>query len=256
MTTLLDIETEAFTNGIKQRLENRATLINIIKAQLQKDTDFMSLPIWKKSRTGQWEQHVTEPFLLKSGAEKIANILGLVIIFPNLHQFQEYCLAGKEIGDIVVICQLVSCGNVLSEGIGARSKEQDWTKEDEKKGIQAYRDVNKALKMAKKASFLDAIHQLGGFSELFGQEELAQASQYESQPSPQESPNPQLSATQLSYWKGIVNNLSEENAQAYDQWMKDNQKLSEAHLTQLDLNVLSDWVKNVNKQNAEMENQQ
>jgi hypothetical protein len=60
---------------------------------------------------------------------------------------------------ILLKCQLLDMGgNTVSEGIGARTLKQD------------YDDANKALKMAKKSSLIDAVLNAGGLSEVFTQD--------------------------------------------------------------------------------------
>ena len=68
-------------------------------------------------------------------------------------------IEGKKVSHIILRCEIYNDnGNVIAEGIGARSVEQD-------KGA-----LNKALKMAKKSALIDATLQAGGLSEIFTQD--------------------------------------------------------------------------------------
>lgn len=158
-----DIKPSTFKAGLERRGKNRTALMEWIRKALVEGTDFGRIHVVKKDQCPDGKYcsnpyHFSKPSLWKSGAEKIAGMMGMRSTWPNLDAEMEIVRAGT--GKFLMLkCQLVdSGGNVVSEGIGARALEQD------------YGDVNKAFKMAKKSSLIDAVLNAGGLSEVFTQD--------------------------------------------------------------------------------------
>lgn len=149
-TNPLDMEPEQFNAGLDRRKQNREALMDWVKSSLVMDVDFGSIMIGgRKSR----------PSLLKPGAEKICGMLGMTPTFPNLPEYEAVVLGGGEINQIILRCELVSGkGQVVAEGVGARSVKQDSG------------DLNKALKMCLKSAQIDATLRCAGLSEVFTQD--------------------------------------------------------------------------------------
>jgi hypothetical protein len=149
-TNPLDMEPEQFNAGLDRRKQNRGALMDWVKSSLVVDVDFGSIMIGgRKSR----------PSLLKPGAEKICGMLGMTPTFPNLPEYEAVVLGGGEINQIILRCELVSGkGQVVAEGVGARSVKQDSG------------DLNKSLKMCLKSAQIDATLRCAGLSEVFTQD--------------------------------------------------------------------------------------
>ncbi len=157
-----DIKPSSFQAGLARRGKNRNALMDWIRDALVEGTDWGRIHVIKKDvcDAGKYcdnPYHFSKPSLWKAGAEKIAGMMGLRATWPNLDSELEMLRGG---GDIIYLkCQLLEMGgNTVSEGIGARSLKQD------------YGDANKALKMAKKSSLIDAVLNAGGLSEVFTQD--------------------------------------------------------------------------------------
>ncbi len=158
-----DIKPSTFKAGLERRGKNRTALMEWIRSALVEGTDFGRIHVIKKDQCPDGKYcsnpyHFSKPSLWKSGAEKIAGMMGMRSTWPNLDD--EMAIARRGDGKFLMLkCQLVdSGGNVVSEGIGARAIDQD------------YGDVNKAFKMAKKSSLIDAVLNAGGLSEVFTQD--------------------------------------------------------------------------------------
>jgi hypothetical protein len=144
----LDLPNDALSMALSTRLENRKLVLKIIKSQLKSGVDYGSIPLKK----GAFK---TKPTLFKSGGEKIISFLGLTARYPAYHEYEKAALNGLTLELIVLRCELHDgLGRVVSEGIGARNLNQD------------YSDFNKSIKMASKSSMLSSVLNLG-FSELF-----------------------------------------------------------------------------------------
>src|SRR5258708_5798278 len=92
----------------------------------------------------------------KSGAEKIAAIFGWQAMF--LPDDDTIKMLGSEKGVLAYICKLQKGSHFIGEGRGARSLAQD-------KG-----DANKAIKMAAKSAFVDAVLRSSGLSDFYTQD--------------------------------------------------------------------------------------
>ena len=102
---------------------------------------------------------MTKPSLRKPGAEKICGMLGVIPTFPTLKDYEQLALQGIPIDQIILRCHLLSAsGEVLADGVGARSMKQDSG------------DLNKCLKMACKSAHIDATLRMAGLSEIFTQD--------------------------------------------------------------------------------------
>lgn len=148
--TPFDISAKQFSAALQKRAKNRQALLKWVKDALVDGVDFGAV----KTKRG-----MSKPSLRKPGAEKIAGMLGLSVVFPGLLEYERTALAGNAIKNIVLRCQLVDGGgSVLAEGVGARSLVQDAG------------DLNKALKMVEKSAHIDAVLRLAGLSEVFTQD--------------------------------------------------------------------------------------
>jgi hypothetical protein len=140
-----------FKQGLARRGENRGALINWVREALVDGVDYGAI----KRSNGS----MTKPSLRKPGAEKICGMLNVIPTFPTLKDYEQLALQGIPIDQIILRCHLVSMsGDVLADGVGARSLKQDSG------------DLNKALKMACKSAHIDATLRMGGLSEIFTQD--------------------------------------------------------------------------------------
>jgi hypothetical protein len=157
-----DIKPSSFNAGLDRRKKNRKALIEWIQDELVEGTDWGRIHVIKKDvcpdgRYCQNPYHFSKPSLWKPGAEKIVGMLGFRSHWPDLELAMANVQAGGEL--IVLRCLILdSNGSTMSEGIGSRRIGQD------------YDDVNKALKMAKKSSLIDAVLNCAGLSEIFTQD--------------------------------------------------------------------------------------
>ncbi len=165
----IDMPQDTFQKGIKRRHKNREVLLQWIKENLKPQVDYGQIHFNEHcayAQNGSVElcpdtSHWSKPVLWKSGAEKIINVLGLSVHFPNLEQFEMAAAHKQELNQVVLKCQLKTHGGtVISEGVGARSIEQD-----------GY-DLNMALKMAAKTAVIDATVRASGLSNVFIQNDV------------------------------------------------------------------------------------
>jgi hypothetical protein len=148
----LDLPAEQFRAGLDRRQENRQALISWIWQALEAWVDYGW--VWSKKRR-EW----SKPFLQKPGAEKICGMLGVTVHYPNLPDYEQAALNGVALEHIILRAEIRDgSGNVVANGVGARSLKQD------------YGDLNKALKMAEKSAHIDATLRLAGISEIFTQD--------------------------------------------------------------------------------------
>lgn len=165
----LDQDAEAFRLNLERRRQNREALIAWLKQALVEGVDYGSVHIVGKERCTLARQgranecrdphHHSKPALFKSGAEVICSALGLTAAYPNLPAYEQAILAQQDIRTIMLRCELRdSHGNVVAEGVGARSVAQD------------YGDVNRSLKMCTKSAMVDSTLRAGAISALFTQD--------------------------------------------------------------------------------------
>lgn len=146
----LDVATGTFTAALQRRTENRNAIVKLVKEALVDGTDYGSV----KTKHG-----MSRPSLRKAGAEKICGMLGLSVHYPGLSKYEDAAVNGVEIKQIIIRCELRDgSGNLMADGIGARSVAQD------------NGDLNKALKMAAKSAQIDATLRCAGLSEVFTQD--------------------------------------------------------------------------------------
>jgi len=146
----LDLPAEVFRAGLDRRRENRAALMEWVRAALVEGVDYGRI----QTRRGP-----SKPSLWKPGAEKICGMLGVTVHFPTLHDYEQAALHGVELKQVIMRCEIRDAsGHVVADGIGARSLKQD------------YGDINKALKMAEKSAHIDATLRMAGLSEVFTQD--------------------------------------------------------------------------------------
>lgn len=140
-----------FKQALARRGENRGALITWVREALVDGVDYGAI----KRSNGS----MTKPSLRKPGAEKICGMLNVIPTFPTLKDYEQLALQGIPIDQIILRCHLLSMtGEVLADGVGARSLKQD------------NGDLNKALKMACKSAHIDATLRMGGLSEIFTQD--------------------------------------------------------------------------------------
>lgn len=140
-----------FKQSLARRGENRSALMSWVREALVDGVDYGAI----KRSNGS----MTKPSLRKPGAEKICGMLNVIPTFPTLKDYEQLALQGVPIDQIILRCHLLSMsGEVLADGVGARSVKQD------------NGDLNKALKMACKSAHIDATLRMGGLSEVFTQD--------------------------------------------------------------------------------------
>ena len=138
----MDMPIEQFKAGLEQREANRQALLQWIAKTLVEGVDFGII----RNKKSLW----------KPGAEKITGMLGIKREYPGFDKYQDAAVEGKSIDQIVIKCVLKNGQNVhVSEGLGGRTVRQEGG------------DLNKALKMAAKSSFIDGTLNLVGLSEIF-----------------------------------------------------------------------------------------
>lgn len=160
----LDLPTETFQKALERREKNHQVLIQWIKNNLHPDIDYGRTHIFencKYARSGAPYlcsdfSHFSMLTLWKSGAEKIARLLGLSVHFPNLNQYEIAGLHHQEIQTVVLKCELrTQAGTTVGEGTGARHLKQDgW-------------DLNISIKMACKSAMIDAVIRTAGLTGIF-----------------------------------------------------------------------------------------
>lgn len=147
----LDAQPTDFREALSRRGENRRALIEWVRSSLVDGVDYGSVPL----RRGG----VSKPSLRKPGAEKICGMLGVTASFPTLKDYEAAAIEGREVRHVILRCHLLGPeGQVVADGVGARSLEQD------------HGDMNKALKMAVKSAMIDATLRMAGLSEIFTQD--------------------------------------------------------------------------------------
>lgn len=160
----LDLPAEVFRAGLDRRKENRAALMEWIRAALVEGVDYGRIHVVSKDRCKLGKHctnpaHFSKPSLFKPGAEKICGMLGVGVHFPTLHDYEQAALHGVELHNVIIRCEIRdAAGHVVADGVGARSLKQD------------YGDINKALKMAEKSAHIDATLRMAGLSEVFTQD--------------------------------------------------------------------------------------
>jgi len=145
----LDIAPQEFRGALQRRGENRKALMEWIRNSLVDGVDYGVI---------QTKRGPSKPCLRKPGAEKICGMLNVTATFPTLTDYERAALTGQEVRQIVIRCHLMVNGQIVADGVGARSLEQD------------YGDYNKALKMALKSAHIDATLRMAGLSEVFTQD--------------------------------------------------------------------------------------
>lgn len=160
----LDLPTEHFKAGLDRRRENRASLMEWVRAALVEGVDYGRIHVVSKHKCRLGNQcqnpaHWSKPSLFKPGAEKICGMLGVTVSYPTLSDYEQAALTGTKIENVIIRCELLDgSGRVVADGVGARSLSQD------------YGDLNKALKMAEKSAHIDATLRMAGLSEVFTQD--------------------------------------------------------------------------------------
>ena len=163
VATPYDWEPAEFNAALQRRSMNRKALLDWIRESLVEGTDFGKIHTFGRAKCSQGKNctnphHFSKPVMFKSGAEKIAGMLGLSACFPDLPELEKSVRDGMELKTLLLHCELVNGAGVpLAMGAGARSLQTDSG------------DVNKALKMCLKSAQIDATLRLG-LSEVFTQD--------------------------------------------------------------------------------------
>ena len=146
----LDLPAEVFRAGLDRRGENRRALMEWVRGALVEGVDYGRVA----TRRGP-----SKPSLWKPGAEKICGMLGVTVHYPTLGDYEQAALHGVALVHVILRCEIHDGGgNVVADGVGARSLKQDGG------------DLNKSLKMAAKSAHIDATLRLAGLSEVFTQD--------------------------------------------------------------------------------------
>ena len=163
-SSALDLPTETFQKALERREKNHKALLQWIKKNLHPDIDYGRSHInerCKYARAGAPYlcsdfSHFSMLSLWKSGAEKIARLLGLSAHFPNLFQYELACVHCQEIQTVVLKCELrTQNGTCVGEGTGSRHVKQDgW-------------NLNTTIKMACKSAMVDAVIRTAGLTGIF-----------------------------------------------------------------------------------------
>jgi hypothetical protein len=169
--SIFDTPVEIFRQQLMNRKKNQEELATLAKTFLIENEDYGSI----KTKRG-----LTRPTLLKNGAEKLCNLLGLRARFPNLAEYERAALSGIELQHLILRCELVDSQNrVVAEGVGGRSTIQDMD-------FNKKPDWNKLMKMLQKSAHIDAVIRCAGIS--FAQE----------QEDEEKITSPQITSEQLS----------------------------------------------------------
>ncbi len=160
----LDLPAETFQKALERREKNHQALIQWIRKNLNPDIDYGRSHIFencKYVRAGapflcSDFSHFSMLTLWKSGAEKIARLLGLTAHFPTVQQYEIAGLHHQEIQTVVLKCELrTQAGTTVGEGTGARHLKQDgW-------------NLNISIKMACKSAMVDAVLRTAGLTGIF-----------------------------------------------------------------------------------------
>lgn len=152
-----DLDPGLFRAAVDRRVANVKTLLETLNSILREGEHYGKIHVVSKNECpkGKWcdnPRHFSKNVLLKPGAEKINQFLGLTPRYRPLteEERKDYGIVVED--QIVVKCELLSgSGAVCSEGLGARAL-------DVRDGPHA---LNKALKMAEKSARINATIQLG-----------------------------------------------------------------------------------------------
>ena len=161
LSTPFQMDPAQFRAGLELVAENRSTLIQWVRSNLVEGVDFGRIHVVKRDKCdkGKYckiDSHFSKPSLWKPGAEKIAGLLNLIVLQPNFEAYENAVLEGRELKQVIIKTEVQNLqGQIIATGIGARSLTQD------------YGDLNKALKMASKSSYIDGVLKAGGLSEVF-----------------------------------------------------------------------------------------
>lgn len=163
-TSPLDMPPNTFEKALKNRQENQLKLIQWIKQNLEPDIHYGRVHIVQNcplAKTGVAHlckdiSHFSNLTLWKAGAEKIIAAMGLAAHFPNVHQYEEACLRGLKITQVLLKCELkTQGGRIVAEGAGARHlREDNWR-------------LNTSVKMAQKSAMIDATIRVTGLTGVF-----------------------------------------------------------------------------------------
>lgn len=163
-TSPLDMPPGTFENTLNNRQENQRKLIQWIKQNLEPDIHYgrvhiaQNCPLAKAGAAYLCRDfsHFSGLTLWKAGAEKIITAMGLTAHFPNIGLYEDACLRGLEIKQVLLKCELKTHGGrIVAEGAGARHlREDNW-------------QLNTSIKMAQKSAMIDATIRVAGLTGIF-----------------------------------------------------------------------------------------
>jgi hypothetical protein len=166
---LVDQDPISFQAALAGAELNWETLLDWIRAHLVKDVDYGIIPAGPKASR--------KPSLWKPGAEKICGRLGWVADFPDVVKYVDVVVTGAKLDQVLLRCYVMnSNGLKLGMGSGAhpctttQSVYEGSADKRRKTGEQDVYDLNKAVKMAEKSAFIDAVLRSVGISAIFTQD--------------------------------------------------------------------------------------
>jgi hypothetical protein len=156
----------------------RKVVQRFLKQELHANVDYYQLKIGGKD---------TKPSLSKAGAEKVTGWLKLQASFaPDTGTWE---MLGRPQDLVCYVCTLrTRSGEIVGEGRGARSVKKDGG------------DVNKAIKMAEKSSFVSAVLRTGCLSDVFTSDLEDMQDTPEPQPRPPAQPSSAALRSQIWAW--------------------------------------------------------
>ena len=131
-----------FRRGVDNLLKKRDYFIQQVLPKLKENQDFYEIK-GKKS-------------LAKGGAEKLVTIYGYTADFEKDNE--TLAMLGAEAGLLAYVCNLKMSGVVVGQGRGADTVARNQN------------DPNKAIKMAQKRAYVDAVIRTTGLSDIFTQD--------------------------------------------------------------------------------------
>lgn len=145
----LDLPVDQFRECLERRRQNRSVLLAWIKESLVEGVDYGSIPT---------KHGPSKPSLWKPGAEKICGSLSVIPRF-FLETKAPWMSDGKLPEFVIIRCEIHDAnGRIIAEGYGARLLKQD------------NGNLNTAIKMAEKSSFISSTLKGSGLSEVFTQD--------------------------------------------------------------------------------------
>lgn len=166
----LDEDRRHFIKRLDRVVDNRNVLLNWMRRNFTEGIDYGRIRICSpdaktnafrcsKGNRCDVDWHYSKPSLWKAGAEKLLALLGITPRYPGAATLEANVIqTGRAPQDVLLRCYGVDKnGNVIGEGLGARSVKTDGS-------------LNKAIKMCKKSGMIDMTLSLCVLSEIFSQD--------------------------------------------------------------------------------------